>query len=101
VSLTLGGEPAASFASRGQQRTAALALRLAEARLLLDRSGEQPVLLLDDVLSELDESRRASVLNAIEADQMLITSPDPDRFPKKFVDRAQVFEISGGAATPA
>ena len=101
LSLTLGGEPAASFASRGQQRTAALALRLAEARLLRDRAGEQPILLLDDVLSELDESRRASVLDAIEADQMLITSPDPDRFPKKFVERAQVFTVTGGTAKPA
>lgn len=73
--------PAAAFASRGQQRTAALALRLAEARFLRDRSGEDPVLLLDDVLSELDESRRAGVLAATsEFEQVLITSVDIDRF---------------------
>ena len=58
LSMMLGGEPAASFASRGQQRTAALAMRLAETRLLQARSGERPILLLDDVLSELDASRR-------------------------------------------
>jgi DNA replication and repair protein RecF len=77
----LNGVPAAAFASRGQQRTAALALRLAEARFLLDRSGEHPVLLLDDVLSELDERRRAGVLAAAsEFEQVLITSVDADRF---------------------
>jgi DNA replication and repair protein RecF len=77
----LNGAPAAAFASRGQQRTAALALRLAEARFLLDRSGEHPVLLLDDVLSELDERRRAGVLAAAsEFEQVLITSVDADRF---------------------
>jgi DNA replication and repair protein RecF len=99
-SMTLGGEPAASFASRGQQRTAALALRLAEAQLLHARSGERPVLLLDDVLSELDEHRRASVLAAIDADQLLITSADPDRFPPDFVASAQSFRVTEGSAEP-
>jgi DNA replication and repair protein RecF len=98
-SMTLGGEPAGAFASRGQQRTAALALRLAEARFLRDASGEQPILLLDDVLSELDEHRRASVLAAIEADQIFVTSPDPDRFPRDLVERAQVWRIANGTAT--
>jgi DNA replication and repair protein RecF len=98
LSMAIGGEPAAAFASRGQQRTAALALRLAEARLLLDRTGERPLLLLDDVLSELDESRRASVLAAIDADQVLITSPDPDRFPASYTARAQMWEIRAGTA---
>lgn len=99
LSMTLGGESAAAFASRGQQRTAALAMRLAEARLLRDRSGEQPILLLDDVLSELDEHRRASVLDALEADQVIITSPDPDRFPASFTAAAQSFRIEAGKAT--
>jgi len=99
LAMTLGGEPAAAFASRGQQRTAALALRLAEAALLHARSGERPVLLLDDVLSELDESRRASVLAAIDADQVLITSPDPDRFDAAYVASAQTWRIAAGAAT--
>ncbi len=99
--MTLGGESAASFASRGQQRTAALALRLAEARLLHERSGEKPILLLDDVLSELDESRRASVLASLDADQVWITSPDPDRFDASFTSGAQIFMIANGTATAA
>jgi DNA replication and repair protein RecF len=99
VALRLGGEPAASFASRGQQRTAALALRLAEARFLRDSSGEQPVLLLDDVLSELDEHRRLSVLRAIEAEQVIITSADPDRFPEGLVHASQVWRIKQGTGS--
>ena len=76
----LDGRAAAAFASRGQQRTAALALRLAEARFLLDRSGEDPVLLLDDVLSELDGTRRRGILAATsEFEQVFITSVDADR----------------------
>ncbi len=99
--LTLGGESASSFASRGQQRTAALALRLAEARFLHESSGEQPILLLDDVLSELDQHRRASVLAAIEADQIIITSPDRDRFPAGLVRDAQVWQVASGRAIRA
>lgn len=98
LTMTLGGEPASSFASRGQQRTAALALRLAEARFLFERSGERPVLLLDDVLSELDEHRRASVLGALDADQTLITSPDADRFATLIAAGAQVWHIAAGRA---
>lgn len=98
LALSIGGERAAAFASRGQQRTAALALRMAEARLLRERTGEEPILLLDDVLSELDESRRASVLDALQGDQMLITSADADRFPPAFRARAQVWRVEGGVA---
>jgi DNA replication and repair protein RecF len=96
--MMLGGEAAASFASRGQQRTAALALRIGESRLLAARAGEQPILLLDDVLSELDESRRTSVLSAFDVDQVMITSPDPDRFSPSFLAGSQAWRIEDGAA---
>jgi DNA replication and repair protein RecF len=99
LTMMLDGEPAAAFASRGQQRTVALALRLAEARLLFERSGERPLLLLDDVLSELDEERRAAVLAAIDADQAFITSADADRFGPEFAARAQVFCVKDGVVT--
>jgi DNA replication and repair protein RecF len=101
LAMTLGGEAASAFASRGQQRTAALALRLAEARLLHDRTGERPVLLLDDVLSELDAARRESVLAAIDADQALITGTDADRFAAPFVARAQLYGVTSGTARAA
>lgn len=98
LTMLLGGEPASSFASRGQQRTAALALRLAEARLLFERSGERPILLLDDVLSELDASRRSMVLAEIDADQVLITSADRDRFSPGYLGEAQVWRVHNGVA---
>ena len=66
--------------------------------LLHAATNERPILLLDDVLSELDESRRHSVLTAIDADQVIITSPDPDRFDQEFVARAQLWRITSGHA---
>lgn len=100
LSFTLDGVAAANFASRGQQRTAALALRLAEARYMADQKGDLPVVLLDDVLSELDEERRHAVLESLGGwDQLLITSPDPDRFGEG-LPAAAVFRVQAGTITP-
>lgn len=96
VAIELTGRPAASYASRGQQRTIALALRLAEAARLRDETGEEPVLLLDDILSELDEERRATVFESVEADQCVITSTDADRFDAAFLASAAVFVVRAG-----
>lgn len=68
---------ARSYGSQGQQRSAALALKLAEAAVIRDFSGEQPVALLDDVMSELDESRQNYILNHIKDWQVFITCCDP------------------------
>ena len=74
VALTVGGLDVGQFGSRGQVRTAALSLRLAEAGYLRAVLGEEPVLLLDDVLSELDGQRRQHVLEAAcRAEQSLVT----------------------------
>jgi DNA replication and repair protein RecF len=94
----LNGISAATFASRAQQRTVALALRLAEARYLLERRGESPVLLLDDVLSELDGRRRAAVLAAIaDYEQVLVTATDVDRFLTDFLEGATLFQVAEGS----
>ena len=94
----LGGISAATFASRAQQRTIALALRLAEARYLLERRGESPVLLLDDILSELDGRRRAAVLAAIaDYEQVLITATELDRFSTGFLEGATLFQVANGS----
>jgi DNA replication and repair protein RecF len=94
----LNGISAATFASRAQQRTIALALRLAEARYLLERRGESPVLLLDDVLSELDGQRRAAVLAAIaDYEQVLVTATDLDRFLPDFLKDATLLQVAGGS----
>lgn len=67
---------AKSFASQGQQRSAIIALKEAEARLIFDKTGEQPVLLLDDVLSELDKKRREYILKGLNERQVVITCTD-------------------------
>ena len=79
LALTLDRMDAAAFASRGQTRTAVLALKLAEAAYLRERRGREPVILLDDVLSELDAARREHVLeHAAGYHQALITTADAD-----------------------
>lgn len=99
--LMLDGVSASGYASRAQQRTIALALRLAEARLLLERRGEPPVLLLDDVLSEMDPFRRSSVLSALQDyEQALITGSDPATFPADFLAEASVFSVNSGSIQP-
>lgn len=79
LELLIGGKRAKSFASQGQVRTCALSLKLAERDMFFDDSGEYPVLLLDDVLSELDAKRQDFVLNRIENGQVLITCCEPEK----------------------
>ena len=73
LEISLNGRPARAYASQGQTRTAALSLKLAEREIILQETGEYPILLLDDVLSELDSRRQAFVLNRIGGGQTLIT----------------------------
>ena len=92
----LNGRPAAAFASRAQRRTAALALRLAEARFLLAVTGDHPVLLLDDVLSEMDDRRRRGVLDAVAGfDQVWVTSAEEEAA-RAMAPAAHLFNVSGG-----
>ncbi len=74
--LTLSGRDMRAFASQGQMRTAVLSMRLAELDMLKNRSGEAPLLLLDDVLSELDGGRRTRLLERIAGVQTLLTCTD-------------------------
>ena len=71
-----------AFGSQGQVRTAAISLKLAQRKLMYTQSGEMPVLLLDDVLSELDPGRQDFVLNQITEGQVFITCCEPGRFTK-------------------
>jgi DNA replication and repair protein RecF len=73
LELYLGGVPARQFASQGQARTAALSLKMAERLLFLEETGQPPILLLDDVLSELDGARQEFVLQRIPGGQTFIT----------------------------
>ncbi len=80
--IDLDGKPAANFASRAQQRAAALSMRLAEADFLAAESDDSPILLLDDVFSELDPPRRERTAEAVSAvEQVIMTTADPDVVP--------------------
>jgi DNA replication and repair protein RecF len=74
--LTIKGRDMKNFASQGQMRTAALALRLSQLKLMQTETGEAPVLLLDDVMSELDPKRRALLLKRIQGVQTFVTCTD-------------------------
>jgi DNA replication and repair protein RecF len=101
VTFELNGLNAASLASRAQQRTIALALRLAEARFLTEQRGESPVLLLDDILSEMDSSRRQTVMSSIgDVDQLVVTGTDASVFPTGFLERAKLYSVADGAVHP-
>ena len=80
--VALSGMSLKAFGSQGQTRTAAISLKLAQRKLMQSQSGEIPVLLLDDVLSELDPGRQDFVLNQITEGQVFITCCEPGRFTK-------------------
>ena len=78
LELLLMGRSARIYGSRGQQRSIVLALKLAEADILYRKTGERPVILLDDVMSDLDMSRRDYLLNHLDGRQVFITCCDPE-----------------------
>lgn len=88
----------ATFGSRGQQRLATLSLKLAEAQYMTAHTGEQPILLLDDVLSELDAPRRAFLLRAIATyEQSILTTADLPSLDEAFRAKANLVRVSAGA----
>lgn len=94
LEISVNGCSARSFASQGQTRTAALSIKLAERNILLEETGEYPVLLLDDVLSELDPKRREFVLNRIGGGQTIITCCEDEEISKR--TNGKVFFIEKG-----
>ena len=90
--ITLSGIDLKAYGSQGQTRTAAISLKLAQRELMKREWGEEPVLLLDDVLSELDPGRQDFVLNKIVSGQVFITCCEPGRFTKL----GKTMEISDG-----
>lgn len=93
VLFTIDGRDARSFGSQGQQRTVALAWKMAEVRLCEDLLGQRPLLLLDDVMSELDESRRACVTDFVQGGiQTVITTTNLGYFSSEALSRMEVVE---------
>jgi len=99
--LLLGGQDARGYGSQGQQRTAVVSLKLAEAELVARRTGERPVLLLDDVLSELDLERRGALLRQVGGGgQVVITSVDVGPFPPDLIAKASIWNVEAGQVEP-
>ena len=91
----------ANYGSRGQVRTALLSLKLAEVNWMEERTGEWPVILLDEVMAELDVNRRADLLKYIgEREQVLFTTADLNLFSPEFVEKAEVWKVEGGVIIP-
>ena len=100
--LNIDGADMGTFASRGQARTLALALRLAEAEFLALARGEGPVVLFDDALSEMDSSRRHRLLEkAIRYEQVLITTTDLEQVNDFFGAGASYLYVSNGEVWPS
>ena len=86
-----------NYGSRGQIRTALLSLKLAEVNWMKERTGEWPVILLDEVMAELDVQRRADLLKYVgESEQVLFTTTDLDLFSSDFVEKAEVWKVENG-----
>jgi DNA replication and repair protein RecF len=92
--LYIDGNDARRFGSQGQQRSAALALKIAEIDILRTVTGNDPLLLLDDVMSELDEQRREQLLGVINhSTQTFITTTNLSYFDEKTVARAKLIRL--------
>ena len=94
LAVAINGREAKAYSSQGQTRTAALAIKLAEREILKNTTGEYPILLLDDVLSELDPKRQEFVLNRISGGQVFITCCEDDRL-TELLD-GKVFHVKQG-----
>lgn len=94
VEILINNKNAKTFASQGQQRSAVLSLKLAEASVLRERMGEEPVILLDDVLSELDSGRQDFLLNELKDCQVFITCCEKSN--KEQLKDGKIFYLKNG-----
>lgn len=96
IEFFINGRNAHYFASQGQQRSLVLSAKMAEVSFITDTLNQEPVLLLDDVMSELDSSRRGALLSLIEGSvQTFITSTNRDYFSENFLHSARVITLEG------
>lgn len=103
IRLNINGRDTGLYGSRGQARTAVMALKLAEFEWMRDHIGEPPILLLDEVVAELDSKRRAYLLDRLnEQSQMVVTTTELEIFTEDFVESATVLNVvEGQIATEA
>lgn len=97
ITIVLQGRDARSYASQGQQRSVAVTLKLAEADVIQTRSGEVPVLLLDDVLSELDPLRRAALMAGVAGrGQVILTAVEGAPVPAELLASSRIYQVEEG-----
>ncbi|WP_251545988.1 DNA replication/repair protein RecF [Limosilactobacillus caecicola] len=100
IHFIVNGQNVQHFGSQGQQRTTALAVKLAEIDLMKEQTGEYPLLLLDDVLSELDDDRQTHLLTAIQDKvQTFLTTTSLSGVARQLIKAPTIFEIDGGTLT--
>ncbi|MBU3190047.1 DNA replication/repair protein RecF [Clostridium bowmanii] len=95
-SITINGMDVRTFGSQGQQRTSVLTIKFGALAIIKELTGEYPVLLLDDVLSELDTKRQEYILNSIKDVQTLITCTGINEIRKYLSSENKIFEVSSG-----
>ena len=91
--IKLAGFDIASFGSRGQKRATLLAMKLCEIDFIWDQTGKRPILLLDDIFSELDNNHKEAILKIIDLQQTIITSAEPVEQLKEFIDGMKLFRL--------
>ena len=97
IEITLSGFDISNYASRGQIRSIVLALKLAEAKIISELKKSDPIIILDDVMSEMDSERRKLVLELIASyDQVLVTVPDIKLLDNSKLDNSKLFSVNKG-----
>ena len=96
MKISADGIDLRKFGSQGQQRTAALSLKLSEIKIIEEETGEKPILLLDDVLSELDNDRQTYLINSLGENQMFITTTDIVVKVARSVPEGKIYNIKNG-----
>ena len=101
IVVMIGGKEARRFGSQGQQRSAAIALKLSQIDIFEALTGELPIVLLDDILSELDESRQRNILKLIDRNQSMITCTNADFMRRHHPEDIAVYNVHNGVITSA
>ena len=96
IGFFVNGIDMRNYGSQGQQRTCALSLKLAELSLIKEETGEEAILLLDDVMSELDAKRQEFLIKTLKNNQLFITTTDMDKNLLNKLENATIYSVSGG-----
>ena len=96
LGIAINGKDIRAFGSQGQQRTAALSLKLSEIEIIFNELGEYPILLLDDVMSELDSHRQNFLIKTFDKVQTIVTTTEMGQLYQDHLINGKLFRISDG-----